>query len=409
MRITTESGWRNNGIFISIVLMLLCLFASRAALSVSMILFFALTIFDGNLISQLKTCCRNLVLGGMVLLFLIPFVSGLWSTDLKEWSEVLRIKLPLLLFPVAFAGNWRLSEKQWRNISAIFLGLIFWGCCQSLLHYFQNPGEVHESYLRSGTIATPLENDHIRFSWLVTAALINCLLLRQMILQRKLKIVLLSLAVFFAIYLHILAARMGLFCFYLFLLLFALWMLFKNRSKKGAVLLLAFLFLLPLLAWLSLPSFQNRIKYVRYDLSNVQSNNYLPGSNDGARVLSLKAGWQVMNENFPGAGAGDLTYRINQWYAVHAPGLKNKFLPCSEVLVYGGYAGWAGVAVLFFALALPFFTPVKKHGIFWYCLNAIVVFSFVFDMSLEAQFGVFMYAVIVLWWWKWLSQPNANE
>jgi hypothetical protein len=55
------------------------------------------------------------------------------------------------------------------------------------------------------------------------------------------------------------------------------------------------------------------------------------------------------------------------------------------------------------------FSKVKRHTIFWYSLNAIVVFSFVFDMTIEAQFGVFIYAAIVLGWWKWLTQPGTHE
>jgi O-antigen ligase len=404
MGITKENRWRNKSILASFVLMLVCLFISRAALSVSMMLFFALTIVHKNLFHQLKAFYRNPLLIGISLLFFIPFISGLWSSDLDEWTAIIRIKLPLLLFPIAFAGYWKLSEAQWRTISAIFLALVFLGCCWSLLQYFQNASAFHKGYLRAQTIATPLENDHIRFSWLVSVAIIGCFLLWQKNQQKKTQIMLTGFAVFFVIYLHVLAARMGLFCFYLFLLLFGLWLLFKTKSTKDSLVVWALLLLFPLLAWFILPTFQNRIKYVVYDISNVRSHNYLPGSNDGARVLSLKAGWRVANENPLGVGAGDLRYKINEWYASNVPDLKQKFLPCSEILVYGGYAGWPGLAALIIILAVPFFMPVKKNMIFWYCLNAIVVFSFVFDSSLEAQFGVFIYTAILLWWWKWLNQ-----
>jgi hypothetical protein len=38
-----------------------------------------------------------------------------------------------------------------------------------------------------------------------------------------------------------------------------------------------------------------------------------------------------------------------------------------------------------------------------------VAFSFLFDIGLEAQFGVFVYAFIVLWWWKWLIISAKNK
>jgi hypothetical protein len=34
-------------------------------------------------------------------------------------------------------------------------------------------------------------------------------------------------------------------------------------------------------------------------------------------------------------------------------------------------------------------------------LNIIAAFSFLFDIGLEVQFGVFIYSFLVLWLWKW--------
>ena len=47
-------------------------------------------------------------------------------------------------------------------------------------------------------------------------------------------------------------------------------------------------------------------------------------------------------------------------------------------------------------------------------LNVTIAVSFLFDIALEVQFGVFLYSFIVLWWWKWLGTfqivaVNAND
>ena len=406
-----KHSWRNRSIFISMIGMLVCLFISRAALSLSMMLFFILTIVHGDFGEQVKRFWRSPVLLAMATLFFIPLVSVFWSQDRGEWAEIMRIKLPLFFFPLAFAGRWTLNPKEWHLIAVFFLILIFGGCCWSLFQYFQNLEQINQSYLRAQLITTPLENDHIRFSWLVAVAVLCCFLLMEREPQTKWKVALTGFIIFFAVYLHVLAARMGLLCLYVFLGIYLISRIVSRARSKWSVFLLIFLLALPLLAWITVPTFQNRIRYFIYDISNVQSHVYLPGSNDGIRVLSLRAGWHVASENPWGVGAGDLENEVHKWYAVHASGLseQEKFLPSSEGLIYAGFGGWISLLGLGIVLSLPFFYPVKKQSLFWYSLNVLIAFSFVFDMSIEAQFGVFIYAFLALWWWKWFNQPDTHE
>jgi hypothetical protein len=64
----------------------------------------------------------------------------------------------------------------------------------------------------------------------------------------------------------------------------------------------------------------------------------------------------------------------------------------------------AGRDYFCFALVLiiPFLLPIKNK-LLWQILNATVAVSFLFDIGLEVQFGIFLYSFIVLWWWKWLG------
>jgi O-antigen ligase len=405
-----ENSWREKGIFLAMLFMLAGLFISRATLSISMGLFLVLTIVHKDWKVQLQTFTRTIYLVLLSALFFVPLVSALWSSDLQEWMAVIQIKLPLLFFPIAFAGSWHLSKQQWLVVAYTFLTLLFLGCTWSATEYFLQSNDWNQDYLKAKLMATPLENDHIRFSWLVSAAVLLCLLLWQKSSIKKQKVLFGGLALFFAFYLHLLAARMGLACLYILLVMYAAWLLVQQREKWISLSLLSLIVIIPLVAWLAVPTFQNRIKYILYDLNNVRSGIYLPGSNDGARVLSLKAGWQILQEAPMGVGAGDLKGKVHQWYATHSPmlGTGERFLPCSELLVFGGVAGWAAIIILIIILAVPFFIPIKHNAAFWYCLNAIVVFSFVLDMSIEAQFGVFIFSFLPLWWWKWLNQSDLD-
>ena len=78
---------------------------SRALLSSGLIFFAFISLFHKNIIQQLKDFVKSPVLWSMSLLFVLPAISGFWSEDISQWAQILRIKLPLLLLPVCFAGK----------------------------------------------------------------------------------------------------------------------------------------------------------------------------------------------------------------------------------------------------------------------------------------------------------------
>lgn len=406
----TANNWRSTALFYSLLAMVLSLFISRAALSVSTILFVALAVLHKNFFQQVKTFFLQPYFWCFSLLFFVPLISGLWSSELDKWGDVVRIKAPLLFLPLAFAGNWQFSSTQWQTVAALFLLAVFGGCMWGLVDYLQNAQQIHEGYTRAKTILTPLEDDHVRFSWLVSAAVILCALLLRQVAQKAFKWLLLLLLLFFVVYLHILSARTGLISLYIFFVLYAGWFLLRGKDRKWAIIFIVLLFILPMLAYFILPTFKARIHYNLYDLSFVQKEQYLPGSSDGARVMSLKAGWQVLQQNPLGVGAGDVMNEADKWYAANVPQVlpTDKFYPSSEWLMYGSFAGWPGVGLFSFIMLLPFFIRPKSGQIFWIAFHATAAFSFAFDMGLEVQYGVMLYALITFWWWKWLNDVRSE-
>jgi hypothetical protein len=407
---STANHWRREALFVLLLLMIANLFFSRALLSISIVLFVIVAIVQKDFVQLIKRFITTPYLVFFSLLFFIPAISGLWSSNLNLWADVVRIKLPLLVFPLAFAANWQFSAKQWNWLAAVFLVAVFGGCVWGLADYWQNPASMHEAYLRAKTISTPLENDHVRFSWLVAVAIILCCLLFVMSADNQRRVFLSLLAVFFIIYLHVLSARTGLLSFYIFLLLGCGWLFRKHRKNKWSIGGLFILAALPVISFFALPTFRARVDYFIYDWSYAGKGQYLPGSSDGARTMSLKAGWQMLKENPWGVGAGDIISETDKWYAANVPQVlpTDKFYPSSEWLMYGGFAGWAG-AILFTAIMLlPFLHRPTSHPLFWLGLHATAAASFLFDMGLEVQYGVFLYAFVVFWWWKWLGdiQPR---
>ncbi len=254
---------------------------------------------------------------------------------------------------------------------------------------------------KAKTILTPLDDDHVRFSWLVAIDFLLCLFFLEN--QKKYRFLFASIALWMAVYLHVLAVRTGLFSLYIILFFFSFKFLIQKRSRNFFLITIAALIIIPVVSWFALPTFQNRIKYLVYDLRYVRDEVYLPGANDGNRFISIKAGWNIIKDNPLGIGAGDIRQESLRWYDAHIPGMlqSDKIYPGSELIIYGLTAGWAGILLFTITMLIPFFIKNIQHRFFWVLLNAVTVFSFIFDIGLKVQYGVFLYAFIVLWWWKW--------
>src|SRR5262245_53250561 len=141
----------------------------------------------------------------MSLLFLVPLISGAWSDDKTQWLQILRIKLPLALLPLAFASSIEFSKRQWQWLAVIFLAAMMIATAWTFGHYLSELSTANESYLKAKTMLTPLKNDHVRFSWIVSiAALVSGWLFFVYKPRRKIfSSLLLMLTLWFVVFLHL--------------------------------------------------------------------------------------------------------------------------------------------------------------------------------------------------------------
>ncbi|MEO6613059.1 MAG: O-antigen ligase family protein [Chitinophagaceae bacterium] len=402
--VPVTKGRRTPVIFGLLVCMLVSLFFSRALLSISMMTFVAVSFFHPAVKEQFRQFFTSPLLWGMSLLFFVPLLSGLWSNNQQAWLETLQVKLPLLFLPLAFAAPFNFSAKQGEGLAYVFIGTVTVATIWSLFHYAANPTAVNEGYLKAKMLLTPLENDHVRFSWMVSVAILTAM--AMLYAKRSSRIVLLLLSfvlLWLIVFLHLLAARTGLFSFYIILLVVSGWLIYKKMKWRYGISLLALLIALPFLAYQFMPTFKNRVKYFNYDLGYLKKTNYLPGANDAVRVISLKAGYGIIKE-YPakGVGFGDVFTETKKWYNIHYPQMveQDRIYPSSEWLIYGAACGIGGLLVFSVIMIIPFF--VRTHtGLAWVILNLIAAAGFLFDIGLEVQFGVFIYSFVILCWWKY--------
>jgi len=159
-------------------------------------------------------------------------------------------------------GKINFKFKDWEKISFVFLVIMFVGICWSLWQYFKNINDINAAHLKAHTIETPLGNDHVQFSLLVVIAVFTGVFLLMETgksFKKVHKALLLILAISQLVYLHVLAVRTGLICFYVCGFISLIWLVSQHKRKSY---LLIFFFLLPITFYFILPTFRNKIHYL---------------------------------------------------------------------------------------------------------------------------------------------------
>jgi O-antigen ligase len=385
---------------------------SRALLSISMgafILYAAYILVREKLLAALKP---DILRFSLMLLFIIPVVSGAWTNDRTEWLKVVQVKLPLLLFPLICPAFVFMSPIAQKKLFYLLGFMLLISMSKSLFIYLSNPVTYGDAYLKAKVLPVDMSGDHLRLSWLLSAVyawvLYLLLYLSSSLLPTERR-ALIFLATCIVLFLHLLAAKTGILGVYLVSLL-AILIHFRLRAMKWFLLSL---FVLPVLAWLLLPTFRNRVKFVRWDFQHYAEGKYREGLSDAQRVISWRAGLDIWKQDIlKGIGFGDVRDATHQWHVTKQTGMKDyeKILPSNQFLVYAAGAGIIGLLVMLLAALLPLLlAPFRTHFV-WLSFHLLALAGFMYENALEGQYGVFIYAFLGSWLWAVLSfHGSASE
>lgn len=361
------------------------LFWSRALLSISTGIFLIYAMYLSGR-QGLKEVQDSIWLKGLILLFLLPCISGIWSADKKTWFVLVSDKLPLLLFPFTVPA-FRLIVNKANVLLTYFVVFVLLSILYSMRMYF-TLNNIHDLYLKAKVLKVMMSGDHVRYSLLLLIFLVW--VIHQYVLMNTARWKGWLLICMVGLFLHILAAKTGLIGFYVLLFLLIMYAV-KGLKKFGCI---ATLLSFPVIAWFLLPSFQNRLRFVWWDFQHYSRGGYVEGLSDTPRIFSLRGGIDLAKEHFIyGVGAGDVRSSIMQWYTKNAPFLKNyeQLLPSNEILFYTCSAGIISGIVVLFVLIISFCNK-KNRTFLWIGFHLIFLMISMYEISLETQYGVFMYA-----------------
>lgn len=293
----------------------------------------------------------------ITLFFWIVFVSGLMTEDWDYWSNRLLMKLPFLVLPIIFCGLPQLSQREYWGLLYFLVFALTLTCIGIGIHYILHFEEINTIMQQGRPMPTP--RNHIRFSLILALGVIAAFLLYQVRFYFKYQWeskALLAAAIFLFLMIHLLSVRSGLAALYLAIFILAIRYVWQTGRYGVGLAVGVSMLLIPVMAYQTIPSFQAKVAYVRYEFW-IRENNLSGNYSDLWRIISLRMGMEIGNEHpIVGVGAGNLRQEVKARYAAQYPEMEQIRMPHNQLIsVYAG-TGLVGLSVFLFAFFYPFFS-----------------------------------------------------
>jgi O-antigen ligase len=327
-----------------------------------------------------------------VLIYLLHLITGLWHSSLSDPAlrQDLVLELPFVLLPVSF-----LLLPDWQPAHKRTLWLVLLGCClvaaaSATANYLLHLKEINQIYLESRVM--PTEPDHIRFSLLVSMAVLagTLLIFNRKLPARLRQATAVGVGLLF-LFQHLLAARSGLVTMYAGGGLWLGWLGWQLRRWKDV---LRSTLLIGLLAGTSLLCFttlQNKIVDTQIDAGKIKSvaaaNNY----SVTARVYSYDVAWDIIRAHpLGGVSKIKLADAMAAQYAYRFPQIERAhyLLPHNQFIFNAAAYGMVGLLVFLLGFYYPLWVGLRQRNILLLVMYLIVSLSFLVEYTLETQTGV---------------------
>jgi O-antigen ligase len=360
------------------------------------------------LVFSFRNLFRQPALAALALLLCIPVLSGLWSADHAYWLERVRVRLPFLVMPWAFANLPFLDARRLYAVLYLLVGVMALVCVGVLANFLLHRQEIMQAMYEGRPM--PVPRNHIRFSLLVsTAVLAGWHLWRQRFVWRFgwERWVLGGSTLFLFGCVHFVAVRSGLIALYA--ALFFLGFHWSWQERRWAWMLLA-----PAVAGLVLwgaiqllPTLHQKLGYALYDWQQYRQGKGASYS-DSERWVSMQAGWRIWQAHrWLGVGAGDLPAAVQETVAAHFPQYRAApKLPHNQFLYLLAGTGILGLFFSLYAFLRPVFAYRGGQAIF-YAFQCMALVSFLVEYTIETAIGVAWYLFFTLWFLRLRGEESA--
>jgi O-antigen ligase len=312
--------------------------------------------------------------------------------------------------PVAIY-NLRLGENEIKSLKYLFVGCAVVQSVYALFFLFNHPGALQLYSL--GRVLPTIEINHVEISWLIS---IGVLLLLDnykniSVVPEKLIVGLIVIWLFF--FLHLFAVRTGLLCVYLFLSIFFIVEIEKNKKlRKYFILLPTVVALSFFLSYKLSDSIRYKLDYTRYDINRFQGGaSDFQLYSDGRRLQSIKIGLMLIRE-YPwlGCGIGNIKDKCDEIYKTNYPGIspENYYRPHSLYVYITCCFGFIIGGFLIFCFIYPLIYFLQKKNYLFFNLYSSFIIVSVWDVVMGTLFGECLYLLVIGWGLKMDVHENIT-
>lgn len=365
-----------------------------------MILIGAVAVFNVEVKNNLKALWENKILFLFFVYFLVHLLGVFTADDLDFWLVRFRLKLPFLVFPLAFASMPRFDRTISQFLMVLFLLLLLSVSIPVFSDMLVRFDELKEMYSKGKVIETPF--NHIRFSLMIafgTGLSLFLYLKKWVIKNSKERFLYAGLSIFFFLFLHLLAVRSGLVCFYI--AAFVALVMYVAQSKKyllGLGLLVVMLGV-PYVLVNNVPSLKKKMHHTMYTWERINKPDKMQKMSDSKRQVSWQLGYNLVKENpFTGVGIGNVLSEMNDQYDRHFPDFEqeHRLIPHNQFLFVGVAFGLIYMCVFIATIFAPLTINEVRTDILYVFFFTIMLMSFLFEATIEGALGTAIYLIFTM-------------
>jgi O-antigen ligase len=350
----------------------------------------------GGLINAWHAIQRRPALLASATFFLVVLAGGLYSSEVGYWLERLRIKVPLLALPFALAVLPPLTRRQLGFLLSVWVLLLGVTSVGVGINYAMNFSHIQQLIKQGQSVPVPA--NHVRYSLMVATGVFAAIWLfkNRFILRWSIEpYITASIGGFLFLFMHLLAVRSGLVVFYLSLAVMAIRLAWLRRNWWLAFMPIVMMTVVPLVMYLTLPSFQAKVGYVLWDWKMYISGQG-EGYSDSGRMLSLHAGWNIWMEHvWFGVGSGDLKEAVRLEYLRQFGETVKPIMPHNQWLSIAAGSGLTGLAITLIGFFTPLIYKRQYRNSLLLAIHLVFFLSFLVENTLENAEGVGLYTAFL--------------
>jgi O-antigen ligase len=180
----------------------------------------------------------------------------------------------------------------------------------------------------------------------------------------------------------------------------------KSTRKKG-LLIVPFLFALPIIMYVGSATFRNKIAYVNYSISQIQNANKEANISDEGRLISYSYALDCIKAHpWVGVGLGDIRQEMKTHYQQDFDNASvTVLLPHNQFLMLGMAIGLPGILYLLI-MQLSLFRYVYRRDFLSLLFLGIMFLAMMVEPLYETQYGtcLFLFFLLLL-----LQQSTMTE